>query len=331
LGERIQTLHGAMAKFFGDDAGVYRVFMRQNPYAGTGGTALPQSFMFGYRPSDKPTIEALQSLLSHEMAHNWPAMQGEHGATAWYSEGTAEFYSMMLSYRAGVLSLDAFAKSLNDKTAAYYTNPYLRLSNAEAAKIFWSDTTAQTVPYGRGVIYLIATDAAIREKSGSKRSLDDVVKELYRREKAGQPYTIQTWLDLVGQELGAEPAKAAYEAMTRGDVLRPGDRFPNCLTITTKTYRVFELGFDRASFTDGRVVHGLKAGSTADQAGVRDGDQIVSEDGMIAARQDEANALKLTLKRDGVERKVSYVPRGGPVEGVAWVKAPGASPATCKF
>jgi hypothetical protein len=331
LGERIQTLHGAMAKFFGDDAGVYRVFMRHNPYAGTGGTALPQSFMFGYRPSDKPTIEALQSLLSHEMAHNWPAMQGEHGATAWYSEGTAEFYSMMLSYRAGVLSLDAFAKSLNDKTAAYYTNPYLRLSNAEAAKIFWSDTTAQTVPYGRGVIYLIATDAAIREKSGSKRSLDDVVKELYRREKAGQPYTIQTWLDLVGQELGAEPAKAAYEAMTRGDVLRPGDRFPNCLTITTKTYRVFELGFDRASFTDGRVVHGLKAGSTADQAGVRDGDQIVSEDGMIAARQDEANALKLTLKRDGVERKVSYVPRGGPVEGVAWVKAPGASPATCKF
>jgi hypothetical protein len=332
LGQRIQTLHSAMAKFFGDEAGVYRVFMRQNPYAGTGGTALPQSFTFGYRPSDKPTIEALQSLLSHEMAHNWPSMQGEHGATAWYSEGTAEFYSMMLSYRAGVLSLDDFAKSLNDKTTAYYTNPYLRLTNAEAAKIFWSDPTAQTVPYGRGVIYLIDTDAKIRARSNGQRSLDDVVKAIYRRQKAGQTYTIDTWLDLIGQELGADQAKAGYDAMVRGDVLKPGDRFAGCLTPAAKTYKVFELGFDRASFSaDGRLVKGLKAGSTAYQAGVRDGDQIVSEDGMLQARADEANALTLTLKRDGMTRTVSYIPRGASIDGVTWVKAPGATAETCRF
>jgi hypothetical protein len=332
LGQRIQTLHSAMAKFFGDESGVYRVFMRQNPYAGTGGTALPQSFMFGYRPSDKPTIEVLQGLLSHEMAHNWPSMQGEHGATAWYSEGTAEFYSMMLSYRSGVLSLDAFTKALNDKTAAYYTNPYLRLSNAEAAKIFWSDPTAQTVPYGRGVIYLIDTDAKIRARSNGQRSLDDVVKAIYRRQKAGQTYTIDTWLELVGQELGADQAKAGYDAMVRGDVLKPGGRFAGCLTPTAKTYKVFELGFDRASFSsDGRLVKGLKTGSTADQAGIRDGDQIVTEEGLIGARADESKALTLTLKRDGETRTVNYSPRGASVEGVTWAPTPGATAESCRF
>ena len=331
LGARIKTLHAAMAKFFGDENAAYRVFIRQNPYPGTGGTALPQSFMFGYRASDKPTLEALQSLVSHEMTHNWPAMEGEHGDTAWYSEGTAEFYSMLLSYRSGLLLLDGFVTSLNDKTAAYYTNPYLRLSNPAAAKIFWSDPTAQTVPYGRGLLYLIDTDAAIRAKSGGKRSLDEVVQELYRRKKAGQPYTIETWLDLVGKEIGADQAKAAYQAMAAGEVLHPANRFAGCLVASPKTMRTFELGFDRASLNDDRIVRGLKAGSEADKAGVRDGDQIVTESGMLEARKDETRSLTLILKRDGAERTATFLPRGAGVEGITWVKAPGARPETCRF
>ncbi|WP_165186727.1 hypothetical protein [Caulobacter soli] len=331
LGARIKTLHAAMAKFFGTSDSAYRVFIRQNPYAGTGGTALPSSFMFGYRASDKPTLEALQSLVSHEMAHNWPAMQGEHGDTAWYSEGTAEFYSMLLSYRSGLLSLDGFVDSLNDKTAAYYTNPYLRLTNPEAAKIFWSDPTAQTVPYGRGFLYLVDTDAAIRAKSGGKHSLDDVVQEIYRRQKADQPYAIETWLDLVGKEIGADAAKAGYQAMANGEVLHPANRFAGCLVASPKTMRIFELGFDRASLADARIVRGLKAGSEADKAGVRDGDQILTESGLLEARKDETRALTLTLKRDGAERTVTFQPRGAGVEGVVWAKGPGANPETCRF
>jgi hypothetical protein len=331
LGARIKTLHGAMAKFFGTSDAAYRVFIRQNPYAGTGGTALPSSFMFGYRASDKPTLEALQSLVSHEMAHNWPAMQGEHGDTAWYSEGTAEFYSMLLSYRSGLLPLDGFVESLNDKTAAYYTNPYLRLSNPEAAKIFWSDPIAQTVPYGRGFLYLVDTDAAIRAKSGGKHSLDSVVQEIYRRQKAGEPYTIETWLDLVGKELGADQAKAAYQAMARGEVLHPANRFAGCLVAAPKTLRTFELGFDRASLNDERIVRGLKAGSEADKAGVRDGDKILTETGLLEARKDQAHSLTLILQRDGIDRTVTFLPRGAGVEGIVWAKAPGANPETCRF
>jgi hypothetical protein len=331
LGARIKTLHGAMAKFFGTSDAAYRVFIRQNPYPGTGGTALPISFMFGYRASDKPTLEALQSLVSHEMAHNWPAMQGEHGDTAWYSEGTAEFYSMLLSYRSGLLPLDGFVASLNDKTAAYYTNPYLRLSNPAAAKIFWSDPIAQTVPYGRGFLYLLDTDAAIRAKSGGKRSLDDVVQEIYRRQKGDQPYTIDTWLDLVGKELGAEATKAAYQAMAAGETLHPANRFAGCLVATPKTMRTFELGFDRASLNDARIVRGLVAGSEADKAGLRDGDQILTESGLLEARKGETRSLTLTFKRDGAERTVTFLPRGAGVEGIAWAKAPGASPEACKF
>ncbi|NQE63440.1 hypothetical protein [Caulobacter sp. RHG1] len=332
LGARVKTLREAMSAFFGDPMTPYRVFVRQNPYAGTGGTALPQSFMFGYRLSDQPTLDSLQSLVSHEMAHGWPSMQGEHGDTAWYSEGAAEYYSMLLSYRAGILPLDQFVKDLNDKFAAYYTNPYLRLSNLEAGKIFWSDPTAQTVPYGRGLLYLIATDSAIRAQSGGKRSVDDIITEMYRRQKAGQPYAAATWLELVGREIGADQAKAAYEAMAAGQVLTPGGRFDGCLVATPKPMRVFDLGFSRGSLSSAdRLIRDLKPGSQAAQAGLREGDQIIADKGMVEARKTETATLALTIKRDGAEQTLTFLPRGEAVDGLAWSKAPGADAARCKL
>ena len=56
--------------------------MRQNPYKGAA-ASLAHSFMFGYEPAARPTLDSLQGLVAHEMTHNWPAMQGEHGDTAW--------------------------------------------------------------------------------------------------------------------------------------------------------------------------------------------------------------------------------------------------------
>jgi len=96
----MRALYGSMAKFFDDETGSYRVFVRRNPFKGTGGTGLARSFTFGYNFDAKPTVDSLQGLLAHEMAHTWPAMQGEHGDTAWYSEGTAEYYSTVLSFRS---------------------------------------------------------------------------------------------------------------------------------------------------------------------------------------------------------------------------------------
>ena len=37
------------------------------------------------------------------------------------------------------------------------------------------------MPYGRGFLYLLDTDAEIRARSHGKHSLDDVVLEIYRR------------------------------------------------------------------------------------------------------------------------------------------------------
>ncbi|MDG2523027.1 hypothetical protein P7B02_15940 [Caulobacter segnis] len=331
LGERTEALFESMSAFFNDQGGDYRVFMRQNPYKGMGGSALGRSFMFGYHPPAKPGVDDLQGLIAHEMAHNWPRMQGEHGDTAWYSEGMAEYYSVMLSHRAGVLPADRLFETLNDKAAAYYSNPYRGLSNAEGAKLFWTDPIAQTIPYGRGFFYLLNTDAAIRQASGGRRSLDDIAKAMRARDVAGQSFGLAEWLALVGAEIGADRARADYDHMAAGGLLKPADRFASCFTVVPKSSRPFELGFARASLNDARVVRDLIAGSTAAAAGVQNGDVIVETDPVDEVRKDETRTLRLVVRRGTELKTITYLPRGAAREGYAFTRVPAAPASACQF
>src|SRR5262249_39597831 len=100
LGPLLRKMHGALAAFATDNNTDHPIFIRENPYPSGGGPSLPQSFMFGYGAGEKPTVSDLQMLLAHEMAHNWPRLDDdEHPLTAWYTEGSAEYYSLVLSQR----------------------------------------------------------------------------------------------------------------------------------------------------------------------------------------------------------------------------------------
>jgi len=93
---------------------------------------------------------------------------------------------------------------------------------------------------------------------------------------AKKPYGIPVWLDLVGQEIGPAAARAGYDRMVAGGLLKPpSNLYAPCLTVVSHPNRPFELGFARASLNDDRVVRDLVPGSAADRAGVRGGDVIV--------------------------------------------------------
>lgn len=79
------------------------------------------------------------------MVHNWPHLDdNDLSTTAWYSEGTAEYYTAMLSYRHNSLTLDKFADLVNKHTEDYMTSPFLHASNQQAGEQFWADTRAQS-------------------------------------------------------------------------------------------------------------------------------------------------------------------------------------------
>jgi hypothetical protein len=331
LADRISRLYAAMAAFYAEPNSSYRVFVRQQPYRGVGGTALARSFMFGYFPPARPSVDELQDLLAHEMAHNWPAMQGEHGETAWYSEGTAEYYSLIFSYRAGLLDRQGLLRAVNQRANAYYTHPFRSLTNAEAARRFWNDPFAQQVPYGRGFLYLARTDGAIRAASGRRRSLDDIVREIRRRQLAGEPYGIAQWLDLVGAEIGRERAEGDFEWMKSGKAVEPDQAFSPCFHGVSEQRPVFDLGFARRSLNDDAIVRDLESGSNAAKAGLRNGDVVVHYSDLKPLIGDEKAQIELTIRRDGAEQVIRYVPRGAAVQTWRFVDDPSVPSETCRL
>jgi hypothetical protein len=330
LATHIQKLRAFMANFFHDEEKPYRVFIRHNPHKSGGGTALPFSFMFGWNEAAEPTLGNIRSLLSHEMTHNWPAMEGEHGDTSWYSEGTAEFYSLVLSYRAGAITLDEFLREINERAEGYYTNPYRAETNEGAAKQYWKDWAAQRVPYGRGFMYLAQTDAEIRAKSRGKHHVDEIVIDIFGREQQKQPYGIAQWQDLTTKALGPK-AKQDFDAMVAGKlIVPPPNSFGPCLKPIKSTARPFALGFDEASINaEPKVIHGVVAGSAAAAAGLKDGDKVVSAGDVLEIQRGNERHMTLTVQRDGREIPIDYLPRGEPVENWQWQRVPGVKESKC--
>jgi hypothetical protein len=331
IAAQIRRMYAEAADYFEDADSSYRIFVRKQPYASGGGTALAQSFMFGWHEGEPPTPDNLRGLLAHEITHNWPAMQGEHGETSWYSEGAAEFYSILFLYRAGLYTTGEFQEAINDRASGYYSNALQRLSNREAAERFWSDGSAQRVPYGRGFMYLVAVDTAIRAQSGGKRRLGDIVRELRRRQLREEPYGVDQWLELLTTEIGPV-ARQEYEAMVAGKFLVPPPAsFAPCFRPEKRMERVFELGFDaRVAGRPPARITGLVAGSAAERAGLREGDEL-AEPVFVGSRLVSQPYAMVTLKvlRDGAPAEITFLPRGPEVESWQWVRVEDVPESQC--
>lgn len=203
----VQRLYEVMAPFFRDTESVYRVFVRRDPdgYPGSGGTALLRSYMFGWNENKAVSVTEKQNILAHEMVHNWPQLNDEpYGTTTWYSEGTAEYYSILLPLRAGLIDRETALQEIQSRSDAYYTNPTRHLDNQEAARRSWEDRRIQKLPYGRGIFFLANADVQIRAATDSRCGIDDVVLELLRRDRAGEPLGNEVFLQVVREVSGLD-------------------------------------------------------------------------------------------------------------------------------
>ncbi len=223
---QLPTLLSAMCEFFGDEDLAYSVFFRKEPFSiSNGGTAFDGGFVFGYSDTMPLIMEEALNTLAHEIVHNWPALDEPAGKGPWYSEGTAEFYSVMIPLRRGIAGSEQAAGWITEKCTNYYNNPYQSMTSEEAYEKAWEDNQVQRVPYGRGFIYLAETDYLLRKKSGGKRSLDDLVLLIVERRRAGEKVTVSDWEALIGEELGDEAVEHFRKVMAGDEVIAADDQW----------------------------------------------------------------------------------------------------------
>ncbi len=308
----------------------YGVFLRHNPVNAGGGVGLHGSFVATFGPATDP--EELKITLAHEMFHTFqPSIGNPPGLdSAWFNEGLAVFYARTLALRSGLIRPDDFLRDLNMYAARYYTSIMAETPNSEIPARFWADTRIRTLPYDRGSLYFVTVDDQLRKASRGRRSLDDLMLEMLERQRSGTILSNADWEDLLRRELG-ESAVADFRAMLAGRKPLPAsDAFGPCFRRTSRPLRRYQLGFEPAVLTEPRrVVRGLIAGSTAEQAGLRNGDEItrpVPQDGI---QGNQTQLLRLELRRDGQPLTISYLPRGETVPAWQWERVPGIADVRC--
>jgi membrane-associated protease RseP (regulator of RpoE activity) len=85
---------------------------------------------------------------------------------------------------------------------------------------------------------------------------------------------------------------------------------------------VLELGFDEVKtlYSMEKQVVGLKKGSAAEHAGLRNGDRILNTINMSELRRNEELRLKLEVQRGDQRLEIEYLPRGEFIDGYKWVR-----------
>jgi predicted metalloprotease with PDZ domain len=152
------------------------------------------------------------------------------------------------------------------------------------------------------------------------------------RARAGEKLSDAAWVDLLGKELGEEGVAVHQSMMTGGLMLPESDGFGPCFRRTVKQIRQFDLGFDNASLLgDVKIIKGLKPGSEAAKAGLREGDAISYGVALDAVQAEVNRTLSLKVTRDGKIFALTYLPRGEAVDAYQWERIAGVPETSCKY
>jgi len=179
-------------------------------------------------------------LASHELFHVWngkrlrPMELGpfdyEHEnytRSLWVVEGITDYYGDLLVHRAGLSSREELLAGLADKIDAVQNTPgRLVQSMSDASFDTWikhyrpdeNSPNSGMSYYIKGSVVAFLLDMTIREATGHRRSLDDVMREAYARYSGERGYTEEAFRDLA-----ETVAKADLSAFWRATLDEAGE------------------------------------------------------------------------------------------------------------
>lgn len=269
----------------------------------------------------------LTSVYAHEIFHAWnvkrlrpadlwPYQYAHEQPTPWLwvSEGITDYYADLALVRSGVSDTTAFFATTAGKIAEVGALPPFGLDDASlSAWIHPSDGTADAY-YPKGSLAGLMLDILIRDASDNHHSLDDVMRGLYREAyKAGKGFTGEQWWKAVQNAAGGKSFGDFDARYVDGR-----DPYPwqtvlplAALQLLSDSVRIPVLGVTMGQEDNGMRITAVAPGSTAEQAGVQPGDDLVS----VGNIPGDAPALAQQLRAKYGEAKSAMIPitvtRGG--------------------
>jgi predicted metalloprotease with PDZ domain len=311
LNQQIITIISKEREFWNDHTEPY-YFVNLISFDGEGsynGSALHQSFTLAIS-KDFNLGTPLLRLLAHEYMHRWNGIQirlsGHEQENAWMGEGFTDYYTYKLLYRSGLITLDQYVASINKVIAEYYLSPVRNESKNKLGELYWTSREYNDLPYRKGAVYALYLDQYIHTQSKGKYSLDDVMFSLLKASKNKQPVTESLFLQLVKGYSNSDIYDQHMNMIDKG-LLIPVMSVSAGPSLAAQTMMMgkFELGFDLSTSWKNKKITGLKEGSNAWTAGLRNGQSIV---GYSINFDDFSQPSAIDIMEDGIKKTINYVP-----------------------
>jgi predicted metalloprotease with PDZ domain len=257
-----------------------------------GGSALEhQSSHVGIYTPQLIGNPVLPSITAHEIFHLWNVKRlrpadmvpytYDHWMPTpwlWVSEGITDYYADLALVRSGVIDSTQFLELTAGKMQEVADVPVVSLEDASiSAWISMTNGTSDTY-YPKGSLAGMLLDIQIRAASDNRRSLDDVMRGLYRSTYLkGRGFTSKDWWDAVSAAAGGQPFGDFNARYIDGR-----DTFPYAamfakagMVATLDSTRVVRVGISTRGDSAVEVVQAVTPGSAFASAGGQSGDELV--------------------------------------------------------
>lgn len=252
---------------------------------------------------DFPGSVTLGGLHAHEIFHAWNVKRlrpsdlvpyeydrAQPTTLLWVSEGITDYYADLALVRGGVATPEQFYFLLLSK--------YEEVLNAESVEALedlslsaWLSGSGGggNLYYPKGALAGLMLDIAIRDASNNRASLDDVMRDLYKRtymERKG--FTSEQWWESVSRFAGGKSFSAFYSKYIDGRERFPLDSMLRIagLRLEETVFRIPRIGVSLQEDSVGSKVFAVEPGGPAATAGIREGDYVVSLGGISADAPD---------------------------------------------
>ena len=235
----------------------------------------------------------LPSLYAHEIFHAWnvkrlrPADlvpyrydQPQPTPLLWWSEGVTDYYADLAESRGGLVDSSGFLELVDGKIEEVAAAPPIALEDASLSTWIHPTDGTDYIYYPKGSLVGLLLDVIVRDASDNRRSLDDVMRELYATTYAkGSGFTNEQLWDALARAAGGRRLDDFYRRYVDGREELPyagvlplaGFRY---VADTTQEPR---LGVgSTADSTGALVVTYVDPQGALAAAGVQTGDELVS-------------------------------------------------------
>jgi len=314
-------------------------------------------------PGVPPDYQQFLALASHEYFHAWhvkrtkPAAfvpyrldRRNHTRLLWVFEGITSYYQDLFLLRSGLIGRDAYLKRLGQALTRVYRTPgRFRQTLADSSFNAWdvlykpepNAPNASISYYVKGALVALALDLELRRRS--RASLDDVIRELWRRYGATGTGVPEDGFERLAEEVGGLELGPFFDRAIRGTEDLPLGELLAEFGIALELRPSFgsddrggtpapqdgqvplTLGVTYRARPDGLELVAVLDGEPAQRAGLSPGDVLIALDRL---RVNERNLKRRLARFEDGERITATVFRGDELFEVGLVLA--AAPAdTC--